>query len=190
MSPFEPESTPVDSPPPADQLPAPAFPAAGWQQPVASAWEATAPEWSQPPGYAQPAMPLPASVPVGGYSQPGYPQPGYAQPGYPQPGYPQQPGYAMYPMAGYTTMPVENPFNSRATTVLVLSIVGALGLLCCITGVCSPIALVMGYSVKKEAEAAGWPEPGNNKAGRIVGIVGTVVFVLWLGWFAFSILNP
>ncbi len=186
---------------------APTYPSPEWREPATSPWEQPqpTPEWStaQAPGFPPPGMPLPASMPPGGgyaqpgyaqsgyaqsgYAQPGYPGPGYSQPGYPQPGYPMT-GYPMtgYPM-GYGSPVMENPFGSRATTTLVVSIIGALGLFCCIFGVCSPIALVMGYNVKKQAAEAGWPEPTNNKAGRIIGIIGTVIWVLGLAWLAFSI---
>jgi hypothetical protein len=36
----------------------------------------------------------------------------------------------------------------------------------------------MGNGVKKDAEQNGWPEPGNNKGGRICGIIATVLAVL------------
>jgi hypothetical protein len=44
--------------------------------------------------------------------------------------------------------------------------------------VMGPIAWTMGNGVRRDALAAGWPEPGNNKGGRICGIIGTVMLVL------------
>jgi uncharacterized membrane protein YjgN (DUF898 family) len=66
-----------------------------------------------------------------------------------------------------------NPYESKSTTILVL---GILGLVLC--QICGPIAWVMGNNLKKEAAAAGYPEPGQCKAGRICGIISTVLLAL------------
>ena len=63
--------------------------------------------------------------------------------------------------------------EGRSTTVLVLGILGLV--LCQILG---PIAWVMGNKVRDEAVAMGRLEPGNNKAGRICGIIGTCLIGL------------
>lgn len=98
----------------------------------------------------------------------------------PQPGFPPQPGS---PQFGYApSYSAENPFSSRATTVLVLAIIG--GIFC---GICAPIAWVMGNTVKKEATAAGWPEPGTNQAGRIIGIIVTALYALGIALFVLAV---
>jgi hypothetical protein len=66
-----------------------------------------------------------------------------------------------------------NPYESRSTTVLVMGILGLV--LCQVLG---PVAWVMGNNLKREAQAAGYPEPGQAKAGRICGIVATAMLVL------------
>ena len=94
-------------------------------------------------------------------------QQGYPAPPLPAPGY--QP-YQPYQLAA-------NPFESRGTPVLV---VGILSLVLC--GLLGPVAWVMGNGIKTEAEAAGFPEPGNSKAGRICGTVSSCIlgFVICL----------
>jgi hypothetical protein len=128
----------------------------------------------QQPGYGQ----QPGDSQQPGYGQqPGYSQqPGYGQqPGYSQqPGYGQQPGFqpGYQPQFGYG-MVQQNPFDSRATTILVLSILSLI--------ICSPlgpVAWIMGSSLKKEANAAGFPEPSNAKAGRIIGMIVTILIVV------------
>jgi hypothetical protein len=110
---------------------------------------------------------------------------------------PPPPGYTPYQGGGYGA-PVygPNPFESRGTTVLVIGILSlAVGVLCGVGFLLGPVAWVMGNNLKSEAEAAGFPEPGNGKAGRICGIIGTalmvvgiVLFVLFLmvGSFSFT----
>lgn len=67
----------------------------------------------------------------------------------------------------------QNPFESRATTILVLGIVGLV-----VCPILAPIAWVMGNGVRRDAAAAGWPEPGTAKAGRILGMVYTLIWVV------------
>ena len=87
----------------------------------------------------------------------GQPNP-YGQP------YPQQPYY-------------RAPDHEQATTVLVL---GILGIVLC--QVLSPVAWVMGNRVVGEIDASGGQLGGRStaNAGRICGIVGTVLFGLGL----------
>lgn len=47
-------------------------------------------------------------------------------------------------------------------------------------GLIGIVAWVQGNSLKNRAEAAGWPEPGTGKVGRILGIVGTCIGALQL----------
>ena len=85
-------------------------------------------------------------------------QPSYGTPAYGTPPYgAYDPNHAAYAA-----------LEGRSTTVLVLGILGLV--LCQILG---PIAWVMGNKVRDEAVAMGRLEPGNNKAGRICGIIGT-----------------
>ena len=119
-----------------------------------------------PPGAPQPPMYDPSQQ---GFAPPPPPPPAYDPNAYQQQGYP--PGYQQPYQQPYAGGP--GPFDSRATTVLILGILGLL--ICQILG---PVAWMMGNGVKKEAEAAGYPEPGNNKAGRICGIIGTVFLAL------------
>ena len=41
----------------------------------------------------------------------------------------------------------------------------------------------MGNSLRNDAHLAGWAEPGLGKAGRICGIVGTVLMVVFVLFF-------
>jgi hypothetical protein len=83
--------------------------------------------------------------------------PGFPPPPPPAPGVPPQ--YGMPPQA--------IPGNSKATTSLVL---GIIGLFCCGI-VLGPIAIVTGKQATAEAALAGFPQPGNAKAGIILGWV-------------------
>jgi hypothetical protein len=100
---------------------------------------------------------------------PSYQQP-YGTPSYGTPAY-GTPSYGAYDpnQAAYTAL------EGRSTTVLVLGILGLV--LCQILAV---VAWVMGNKVRDEAVAMGRPEPGNNKAGRICGIIGTCLIGLFV----------
>lgn len=103
-------------------------------------------------------------------------QPGY---GHPQ-GYPygqQQPGYQ-----GYAGGRPTAPDNGTVTTVFIL---GLLGLFFAIT---APIAWIMGSAEKKRVESLGYAEPGLNAAGRIMGIIVTVICLVVFGLIFFLIL--
>ena len=65
-----------------------------------------------------------------------------------------------------------NPFDQKATPVLVM---GILGLVLC--GPLGIVAWVMGNNLKRDAEAAGYTEPGTAKAGRIMGMIATIIMV-------------
>ncbi|MFN8050535.1 MAG: hypothetical protein U0Q22_03795 [Acidimicrobiales bacterium] len=97
--------------------------------------------------------------------------------GPPPPGTPSPPGQwptEGYQPYGYAPAPgVPNPFSQRANTVLILGIIGMS--LCQITG---PFAWVMGRRLRLDAEAAGWPEPGHGKLGRILGIIATCMLAV------------
>jgi hypothetical protein len=73
------------------------------------------------------------------------------------------------------------PNHPQATTALVL---GILGLVVC--GVIAPFAWSLGTKALREIDAAGgrWGGRGEANAGRICGIVGTVVLAAGLAVFA------
>jgi hypothetical protein len=104
----------------------------------------------------------------------------WEEPQQPQPQQWQQPPAAPYPApyAGGQPMAI-NPFDSETTVVLVF---GILSLVTC--GLLGIVAWVQGNSLKKRAEAAGWPEPSTGKVGRILGIVGTCIGVFQLLFIA------
>jgi hypothetical protein len=110
---------------------------------------------------------IPPPPPNDPYGQVPPPPPTF-QPSYGTPAY-GTPSYGAYDpnQAAYTAL------EGRSTTVLVLGILGLV--LCQILG---PIAWVMGNKVRDEAVAMGRLEPGNNKAGRICGIIGTCLIGL------------
>src|SRR6476469_7714489 len=89
-----------------------------------------------------------------------------------------QPGYAPY---GYAPYGYVNPYDSRATPVLVM---GILGLVLC--GFLGIAAWIVGRNLKAEAEAAGYPEPGSCKAGRICGMVSVGLMVVGLAFFVLA----
>lgn len=76
------------------------------------------------------------------------------------------------PPAGWAPAPPRHP---QATTVLVL---GILGVVAC--GVLAPIAWYMGSKAMAEIEGnpGAYSGDGEVRAGRILGIVGTVLFAL------------
>ena len=118
----------------------------------------------QPHVGGQPTGPPP------GFQQPGYPQPSYQQPGQPQPGFPGAPGG--YP--GY--QPVQYPEESQAVLALSMSLIGLV--------VCSGLLCPVGwYFANKDLAgiAAGRRDPSKKDlatAGKIIGIIGTVLVIL------------
>lgn len=131
-----------------------------------------------PPGGSWPG------APGGGQPNPGTPP--YA--GQPYPGTPPYPGqpYPGQPYAGYGQPQIQfgiqppNPFESRGTTTLVLGLIALIGgfVVCGLPFLLGPVAWITGNGVRKDAVAAGYPEPGNNKGGRICGIVATAFLAL------------
>jgi len=122
----------------------------------------------------------------------GQPQPPYGQPQYPDQPYGQQPyGQAPYgqpqppygaPQPGYG--PAALPNHPSATTALVLSLIGLAGIAFCggITLVLSPFAWRVGANAVREIDANPGVYGGRDQAnaGRIMGIIGTVLLVLGL----------
>jgi uncharacterized membrane protein YjgN (DUF898 family) len=103
-----------------------------------------------------------------------------------QPSYGGQPSYGTQPYGTYDpSHAAYSALEGRSTTVLVL---GILGLVLC--QILAPIAWVMGNGVKNEAFAMSRPEPGNNKAGRICGIIGTcLIGLVVLGFVLLAIIG-
>jgi hypothetical protein len=97
---------------------------------------------------------------------PGYPP---AQPGYPQAGYPQY-GYA----------PPKHP---SATTAMVLGIVAvAGGLLCYLPLLMAPFAWFTGSKAVRDIDESRGAQTGRGEAmaGKVLGIIGTVLLLLAL----------
>lgn len=88
----------------------------------------------------------------------------------------------------YTATP-KSPFESRGNTVLIMGILSLVLILFCFGPILGPVAWIMGNGVRRDAVAAGWPEPSNNKTGRICGIIGTVVLLLGVLGFILSVAN-
>lgn len=126
------------------------------------------------------STPEPPPYPAGDDPQ----QPGGNPPGYPPP--PPPPGVP--PQYGTPAPPEPGPFpgSSKATTSLVT---GIIGILCC--GLLGIVALVTGKQATTEAAAAGYPQPGNAKAGIILGWIGIglmiVGLIAWILLFALGI---
>jgi len=96
-------------------------------------------------------------------------------PGFPPP----PPGAPQYGQYG-VPMPGVVPGSKQATVSLVT---GIIGLLCCV--LLGIVAIVTGKQATAEAAAAGLPQPGNAKAGIILGwvsigltVVGILAYVL------------
>lgn len=147
-------------------------------------WPPAAP----PPGPGQASPPGPGQWPPSGATPPpAAPPPGGPPPSYPPSAYP--PGGFGPPGTGYPTAPagysgyggyrpaVNHP---QGTTVLVL---GILGLVCC--GVLGPVAWIMGNSAMREIDAnpAAYSNRGSVQAGRILGIIATVLLVLGIVFY-------
>ncbi|WP_220793378.1 DUF4190 domain-containing protein [Nocardioides stalactiti] len=92
---------------------------------------------------------------------------------------PYQP-YGTTPGYSATGAPMWVPDHPKATTVLIL---GILGMAVC--QILAPVAWVMGSRVKKEIEASGGRYAGSSQVtvGWILGIVGTVLMILGLLFF-------
>jgi hypothetical protein len=116
--------------------------------------------------------------------EPGHGQePGYGQSPYGQPDQPYgQGGYAPSGYGapyGYGAAPANHP---SATTALVLSLIGLAGIAFCggITLVLSPFAWRIGARAVREIDASQGRLGGREQAnaGRIMGIIGTVLLAL------------
>ena len=138
------------------------------------------PPTHQPYGQQPPPQPPYGQPP---YGQPQYgqqPPPPYGQQPYGQPGYPPPAHGAPQPGYGYgAPAPATHP---SATTALVLSLVGLAGIMFCggLTLVLSPFAWRTGAKAVREIDANPGMYGGRDQAnaGRIMGIIGTVLLVL------------
>lgn len=113
--------------------------------------------------------------------QPPYGQ-SYGQQPYGQPGQPygQQPYQGAYGQPGQYPPPML-PKHQSATTAMVLGIIAvAGGILCYLPILAAPFAWVMGGRAVKEIDASGGTLGGRGEAtaGRVLGIIGTVLLVL------------
>ena len=117
----------------------------------------------EPPPYPSGDNPEQPPITPGGYPPP---PPGDYPPAPPPPGVPPQ--YGM-------SAPGPLPGSGKATTSLVT---GIIGILCC--GLLGIVALVTGKQATAEAAAAGFPQPGNAKAGIILGWIAIALMVLGL----------
>lgn len=146
----------------------------------------------QQPPYGQPQYPQP---PYGEPQQPPYGQPAYQQNPYQQQPYAQQP-YAQQPYGqpygqqpqtpyGYTP-PLPN--HPSSNTAMVLGIIGLAGIATCggITLVLSPFAWAVGSKAVREIDEnpGVYGGRGSASSGKIMGIIGTVLLILGILFFA------
>lgn len=135
------------------------------------------------PGYWEQQSQQPPQAP---YGVPPYPQQPYGQQESGQAPYGQAPsGQPAYGQPAYGQPPYyqARPNHPSATTSMVLGIVGlVLGLSCGVGFLASPFAWVMGAKAVREIDAAphAYDGRGQAQAGKILGIVGTVLLVLAL----------
>ncbi|EFQ82282.1 hypothetical protein HMPREF0063_12444 [Aeromicrobium marinum DSM 15272] len=111
----------------------------------------------------QPQAPYGQVPPPGPYGQAPY---GQAPPGFP-----------------YAQVPPAAPRHPNATTAMVLGIVALVGgFMCALPLLMGPVAWVMGGRAVREIDASPTPLAGRGEAtaGRITGIVATVLLVLGL----------
>ena len=112
---------------------------------------------------------------------PGEPSPHEHQPNwgsaYPPPHQPPGPGY---PYPGYYPYPAP-PKHTDASTSMVLGIVAVAGMFVCgIPILMAPVAWYLGAKAEREIDASGGMLGGRSEAtaGKVLGIVGTVLLVL------------
>jgi uncharacterized protein DUF4190 len=175
-------STPPPSPPPSPPSPPspPAYESSsgpGAVPPPQNPYGQATPPTQQAPYGGQPASPYGQQQnPYGGQPYPPPPNPyaapnEYATPQNPY-GSPYQPAYAGGALSDHPS----------ATTAMVLGIIGLVGILLCggITLVLSPAAWVVGAKAVREIDASPGRYGGRDRAqaGKIMGIIGTVLLVL------------
>lgn len=129
------------------------------------------PPQGEPPNYGQ----VPGAYPPPGATPP--PPPQYPQPG--QYGYPPPPG--QYPPGQYGYQPVYvAPKHPQATLAMVLGIIGLTSIMCYITALVAPFAWWIGAKAVKEIDADPSRPGGRSEAmaGKIMGIIGTVMLII------------
>jgi hypothetical protein len=141
-----------------------------------------------PNPYGTPSPPYGPPAPQNPYGAPD-PRAPYAPPPtnpYPQPGSFDQYGAQPYGTQPYGAYPVSYggglPDHPSSTTAMVLGIVALVGLAVCggLTLVLAPFAWAMGSRAVREIDAEPGRYGGRDKAnaGRIMGIIGTVLLAL------------
>jgi len=73
-----------------------------------------------------------------------------------------------------------NPYEQKATPIMVIGIVSLVLLFFCgpLGGIAGIVAWVMGNNLRRDAQAAGFAEPGQAKAGRIMGMISTIFMIV------------
>lgn len=123
----------------------------------------------------------PNPPPPGGQYPPNW---GSAYP--PQPGqYPPQAGQYPPPPGQYPPPPgyyPQRPKHPQAVTAMVLGIVGISGFMFCLTFFAAPFAWWLGSKSVREIDASGGAYDGRGEAsaGKIMGIIGTILLILVL----------
>ena len=77
---------------------------------------------------------------------------------------------------------MESSTNNQATTIFVL---GLLSPVFC--ALCGPVAWIMGNNYVRDCQMEGIQPDGLGVAGRIMGIIGTIMLTLSLGIFVLYI---
>jgi hypothetical protein len=121
-----------------------------------------------PPGYPPPQQGYPP--PPGGYGQ--------------QPGYPPPQGYGAPDPAAFELGKVAGEIKNQAIASLVVGIVGLL----CFGFLLGPFAIYRGSKALRLMRQynIGLEHKRLAQVGRVLGILGVVV---WLGWLGFSMLG-
>ena len=138
------------------------------------------PQETPPPSGGQVPPPNPGQVPPGYPPQGAYPAAGSYPP---PPPYGQYPPPGQYPSGQYGYQPVYvPPKHPQATLAMVLGIVGLTGIMCYITAFVSPFAWWIGAKAVKEIDAdpARYGGRGEAMAGKVMGIIGTVLLIIGL----------
>jgi hypothetical protein len=128
---------------------------------------------------------LPPPPPPGGDQpyDPNQPPPSY------DPGYGQAPPPGGYGQPGYGGGSGSPATNGLAIGSLIVSILGLLGNCFCFGGILSPVGIVLGFMGKKKADQSGGAVGGRGMAlaGIIIGVIGTLIFLAWIGFFIYAI---
>jgi Domain of unknown function (DUF4190) len=79
-----------------------------------------------------------------------------------------------------TPQPAAQPQPTNSNAVISL-VVGIVGIFFC-GGILCPIAWYLGAQAEQQIDASGGAEGGRGiaTAGKIIGIIGTVLFLIWL----------